>query len=62
MKEMMSGMVKDAVKAAMKGSPASNARPSFNQQSSNKIGFWVDSNLFTFFTAFTSRNKLRNPF
>ena len=39
MKEMMSGMVKDAVKAAMKGTPASNARPSFNQQSSDKVGF-----------------------
>ena len=39
MKEMMGEMVKDAVKAAMKGSPASNARPSFNQQSSDKVGF-----------------------
>ena len=38
MKEMMSGMVKDAVKTAIKGSPASNARPSLNQQSFIKVG------------------------
>ena len=33
MKEMMSGMVDHAVKTAMKGTPASNARPAWNLQS-----------------------------
>ena len=33
MEEMIGRMVKDAVKEAMKGTPASNARPAWNLQS-----------------------------
>ena len=33
MKEMMNGMVKDAVKEAIKGSPGGNSRPSVNRPS-----------------------------